>query len=117
MSIADKIRQLGIDAISAGNPVAVLFGKVSKINPLEVIVDQRFTLDEDFLIITEQLTRYEVDLELAYVNMSGNTQTETQQSMKNIVIIREGLKVGDVVILLRIQGGQKYVVWDKVVTT
>jgi len=117
MGIADKIRQLGLDAISSGNPVVVLFGKVLNINPLEVTVDQRFTLDEDFLIMTERLTRYEVELNHTHVYMNGNTQTETQSALKNKVLIREGLKVGDVVLLLRIQGGQKYVVWDKVVTT
>ncbi|MNW46028.1 hypothetical protein D3C74_233060 [compost metagenome] len=109
MALGDKIKQLGANAVHAGNPVAVMFGTVTGINPLEVNVDQRFTLDEDFLVITESLVRYEVDLKHRH---NGATMDD---ALVDKVVIREGLKVGDSVLLLRMQGGQKYVVWDKVV--
>lgn len=105
MALSDTIKRLGAGAIEAGNPVAVMFGKVTKTNPLEINVDQRFTLDEDFLIIPERLTRYEIDLR--------HKHSTDEEAL--LVVIREGLKVGDTVLLLRVQGGQKYVVLDKVV--
>ncbi|WP_028988023.1 DUF2577 domain-containing protein [Thermicanus aegyptius] len=76
------IKQAALDALEAGQPVAVMFGAVTKTNPLEVNVDQRFTLSEDFLM-----------------------QTNTAKY----------LQAGDKVVLLRIQGGQKYLILDKVV--
>lgn len=113
MSLADAIKQLSQGQMEAGTPVAVQFGTVTKINPLEVNVDQRFTLSEDFLIVTEQLTRYEIDLKHRH-NTSGEP---TQDALTEKVVIREGLKDGDAVLLLRVQGGTQYVVWDKVVSS
>lgn len=111
MALGDKIRKLGNDAVSAGNPVAVMFGTVTRTHPLEVNVDQRFTLEEDFLILTESLQKYEVDLR--HKHLSGGGLTE--EALTEKLVIRSGLQTGDTVLLLRMQGGQKFVVWDKVV--
>ncbi|GIP10388.1 hypothetical protein J1TS5_25580 [Paenibacillus macerans] len=153
MALGDLIKQLSVGANDASKPVNVLFGTVTKINPLEVNVDQRFTLDEDFLILTERLTRYEIDLkhhhtfdggvtsdalptplDLKHKHMIEDVATSealldpidlrhnhtfegsvTGDALPDKIVIREGLKVGDTVLLLRVQGGQQYVVWDRVV--
>ena len=83
--------------MESSNPVAVMFGTVTKTNPLEVNVEQRFTLTRDFLVLTERLTEYKTTI-------AGQE-----------VVIRKGLQAGDKVILLRVQGGQQYIVWDRVV--
>lgn len=106
MGLANKIRQLGAGAVDAASPVAVLFGKVMNTAPLEILVDQRFTIDRDFLVVPAHLTRYELDW--PPLAEAGDA---TQKA-----VIREGLNAGDTVLLLRMQGGQKYVVWDKVVS-
>ncbi|AZS14228.1 MULTISPECIES: DUF2577 domain-containing protein [Paenibacillus] len=111
MALGDKIRRLGSEAVGAGNPVAVMFGTVVKVNPLEVNVDQRFTLEEDFLVVTERLQRYEIDLK----HKHDTSEAPTKEALLEKVVIRKGLQVGDSVLLLRVQGGQKYVVWDRVV--
>ncbi|MGG1635005.1 DUF2577 domain-containing protein [Paenibacillus sp. FSL K6-3182] len=97
MALLESIKKAGAAAYAAGNPLAVMVGKVIQINPLEVNVDQRFTLSEDFLIIPESLVKYEVEL---------------QTSEK--LVIRTGLEAGDAVLMLRVQGGQQFVVLDKV---
>lgn len=112
MALSDTIKRLGAGAVNSSNPVTVMFGTVTKLNPLEVNVDQRFTLDEDFLIVTERLTRYEIDLKHKHTTGSE----DTGEALTDKVVIREGLKVGDAVMLLRVQGGLKYVVWDRVIT-
>lgn len=94
----NTIKQAALDAIEASKPVTVMTGTVIKISPLEVNVDQRFTLDADFLIVPESLTRYTLTI--------GS----------NEYVIRPGLQVGDRVILLRVQGGQKYLILDKAVS-
>lgn len=111
MGLAESIKILGKGAVDAEGPVVVMFGAVTKVNPLEVLVDQRFPLDEELLIIPASLTRYEIDLKHKH-NTTGGT---TEEALTEKIVIREGLKVGDSVLLLRVQGGQKYVVWDKVV--
>ena len=97
MALVNLIRQASLGAMESSNPVAVMFGTVTKTSPLEVNVEQRFTLTRDFLVLTERLTEYRVTV--------GGQQ----------VIIRSGLQVGDKVILLRVQGGQQYIIWDRVV--
>lgn len=91
----NAIKQAAIEAVAASNPVTILFGEIMQTNPLEVNVDQRFTLTADFLILTEATRELRI----------GET------------IIRRGLRVGDIVILVRAQGGQQYLVLDRVVET
>lgn len=97
MRMVELVKQIADGTSRAGQPVAVLLGTVTKTNPLEVNVEQRLTLSEDFLLVTERVTRYEQTV--------GNTT----------IVIRPGLVAGDTVLLLRVQGGQRYVVMDKVV--
>ncbi|WP_168120960.1 DUF2577 domain-containing protein [Paenibacillus sp. HB172176] len=98
MSLLPVIKQAAKDAVDATNPVIVLFGVVTSVNPLKVNVDQRFNLTADFLILTEATREWKVTL--------GGAE----------YVVREGLQVDDKVILLRMQGGHKYVVADKVVS-
>ncbi|MNU85105.1 hypothetical protein D3C71_748430 [compost metagenome] len=111
MSITDAIKQLSANQFEASNPLALRFGKVTKVNPLEVNVDQRFSLTEDFLIVPEQLTRYELDLK----HKHGTSGESTKDALPDKIVIREGLKPGDNVLMLRMQGGSQYILLDKVV--
>lgn len=111
MSLLETIKRAGVGAVEASNPVIILFGNVIKTNPLEVNVHQRLTLTEDFLMVPESLTRMEIDLKHSHTTSDGNTG----DALTAPVVIRKGLEVGDKVILLRVQGGQRYVILDKVV--
>lgn len=120
MAMLDIIKKAGIGAVNASNPVNLLFGTVTKANPLEVNVDQRFTLTEDFLVVTEQLTAYEIDLkhDHAYEDATdtGSLTKTTEPALPEKIVIRKGLEAGDQVVLLRMQGGQSYIVLDRVVS-
>lgn len=116
-SLLDLIKTAGADAVNASNPVNVLFGEVITANPLSVKVDQRFTLPADFLVVPESLTRYEVDLK-HFHRYPDDTQTEqTADALPEKVVIRPGLSPGDKVLMIRVQGGQRYIILDKVVTS
>ncbi len=80
------LKQINKGVIENSQDVAFYYGKVIEIAPLEIQVDQRFVLDKDFLVLTS--------------TVAGDSAME----------------VGDKVILLREQGGQRYIVLDKVVT-
>jgi hypothetical protein len=109
--LANLIKQAGAGATEAGKPVNILFGSVTHINPLEVTVDQRFALDEDFLIVPESLTEYKIDVSHTHSYSGGTTGPALAQEL----LIRRGLEVGDSLLLLRMQGGQQYIILDRVV--
>src|SRR5690606_36886566 len=106
-------------AVGATNPVAVMFGTVTKGSPLEVNVEQRFTLTEEFLIVPERLVHFEIYPRHShkYEDDTGTVvvEKETQPELPDKIVIRRGLEPGDRVILLRVQGGQKYPILDRVV--
>lgn len=98
MSLIEKIKQIGAGAVEASNPVTVVYGKVTREQPLEINVDQRLTLPREFLIVPQSLQEKKM--------MIGSQE----------VVLQEGLKQGDKLILLRCQGGQDYVILDRVVS-
>jgi len=89
------VKQAAVEAVKASNPVALMTGTVTNINPLEVNVDQRFTLPADFLILPHAMRRKEL-------NIGGVSY-----------VISDGVQAGDNVLLLRVQGGQKYILLDR----
>lgn len=155
MSLLDTIKRAAIDAINATNPVNVLYGKVTKINPLEIQVHQKLTLTSEFLILGSNVTDHEVDMTVNHTTgnalgnidlnhshgYSGNTSNSGETphdhgysgttspsggtrdlshshsySGKKKFIVHNALKLGEKVILLRVQGGHQFVVLDRVVS-
>ncbi|EPD52750.1 hypothetical protein HMPREF1210_01130 [Paenisporosarcina sp. HGH0030] len=102
----DVIKRIALNAFNASNPVNVLIGTVSKDNPIEIEIHQKLKLTKEFLIMTERVTKYEVDLEHDH---GGSSALSAKTP------VRTGLKKGDKVVLLRVQGGHQFVVLDKVV--
>ncbi|WP_240415663.1 DUF2577 domain-containing protein [Paenibacillus periandrae] len=117
--ILNIIKQAGSGAVEAGNPVNILFGNVTSSNPLEVNVDQRFTLSEDFLIIPESLTAFTIELNHQHsyqdAGAGGDGTRSTDTALMEPIVIRRGLEAGDKVLLVRMQGGQQFIVLDRVV--
>jgi hypothetical protein len=114
------MKQAGTGAVEAGNPVAVLYGEVEKESPLAVRVDQRFTLTSEFLVVPESLLEHKLDLQHSHTYTdaggSGTSIRVTETAFaESPAIIRRGLEMGDKLLLLRMQGGQRYVVLDRVV--
>lgn len=107
----NAIRKAALSAMEAGSPIALLFGEVIGRNPLEVSVDQRFILDADFLVVPESLTRYEIDIRHTHSYNEGTTG----EALSGKLQIRRELEVGDKLVMLRMQGGQKYFIVDRVV--
>lgn len=114
-SLLDLIKSAGVDAVGASNPVNVLFGEVMSVNPLSVKVDQRFTLPADFLIVPASMIKFEINLQHGHQYTDGGSGRNTSEALAEKIVIRPGLKAGDKVLLLRIQGGQKFLILDKVV--
>lgn len=110
MGMIDTIKRASIRALNASNPVNIVFGEVLDTDNFKIKIDQKLILDRNFFIIPESLTRHEIDLTHEHTYTGGTTETSLSK-----LVIREGLKQGDKVLLLRVQGGQQYIVLDKVV--
>lgn len=107
-----------MQTVNSTNPVNVLFGTVSQEKPLEIEIHQKLKLSKEFLVLTERVTRYEVNIEHNHALTIDGSKVNTEMALKDLMTkkpIRTGLKKGDKVVLARVQGGQKFVVLDKVV--
>lgn len=95
------VQQVSSGATAAGYPADVMSGTVISASPLKIKVEQRFDIDSAQLIVPERLTDYTQKMEI-----DGVSRT---------VKIYSGLKTGQQVALVRQQGGQKFLVTDRVV--
>ena len=116
------VKKAAVDAVNAEKPAGVCFGKVTGTEPLQILVEQKMTLGMAQLVLARNVTDYETALlaEWETGESSGGSGDEAYAAHKHaisgikLVTIHNGLAVGDEVILLQQQGGQKYIVLDKV---
>lgn len=125
-NLVEVIKKAAVEAVQASNPTNLVVGLVESAEPLVITVEQRLTLDEDFLILTNQVKNHYVDVSLSYSASSeshshtcpdGSTSSNThmhKNSGKKKMILHYGLKKGEEVLLFKVQGGQKYIVLDRI---
>lgn len=119
------IKKIATEAVEAGKPMNLTFGKVLSPDDLSVDVDQKIQLKEKQLMLGETLREYEAELEVELEEMGLELELEIEGEIVPAVARGKGtvkgkgkilrrLDAGDEVILMRMQGGQKYMVIDKV---
>jgi hypothetical protein len=119
------MQQIATAAMQASGPAGVLFGTVESVAPLKVRVEQKLLLGAAQLILTHSVVDYEVSMTVDHTTEeaaggSGDGAYEAHQHAytgKKTFKVHNALKTGDGVILLRLQGGQQFVVLDKAVET
>lgn len=121
-NLIEIIKMAAVDAVKASNPAAIVFGTVTSISPLKINIEQRLTLDESHLVLSSLVSDFEVDVTLNHVteNTSGGTGDSSFASHnhavtgKKTMTIHLGLKKDETVMLLQVQGGQKYIILDRI---
>lgn len=119
------IKKIAMEAVEAGKPMNLTFGRVLSPDGLSVDVDQKIRLKEKQLMLGETLREYEAELEVELEEMELELELEIEGGIVPAVARGKGtvkgkgkilrrLDAGDEVILMRMQGGQKYMVIDKV---
>ena len=98
-SLIETIKKAALSAFEESKPVAVYYGIVENANPLKIRLDQKRVFTETFLVLSNRVKDYK-----STITVNGDTQE---------CIINNALKENDKVVLLRIQGGQKYLVLDR----
>lgn len=113
--IVKSIQKTSKETTAAMDPVTICFGVVTKEEPLEIMVEQRLPLTKDDLILTRAVSDHEIDLTRG-ISPSGSyieRGWEFREVDKWRYKVHNKLEVDDIVILMRMQGGQKYIVIDK----
>jgi hypothetical protein len=100
------IKMAAADAVEATKPVYIYFGEVQQTSPLKINVEQRMILGEGQLVLSRNVTDYKTTVTVDWASETG----------KKEITIHNGLVVSDEVILIRQQGGQKFIVWDRIAT-
>ena len=129
------IKQTAMDAVQADKPVEVCFGKVMGVSPLQILVEQKLLLGEKQLVLTKAVTDHWVDIEVSHYTVNdafmnpdhthitphnitdeGNLDTthKHEYSGRKKIMIYNGLKIGENVLLVRFDKGQRFVVLDRV---
>lgn len=124
------VKQAAVEAVRADAPMAICYGAVVSAAPLKIRVDQKNTLGEAQLILTDSVRDFNVVLSTIegegesvgphYTeNESGGAGDAAfalhrhQYRGRKKWRVHNALKMGEEVILLRCDGGQKYVVLDR----
>lgn len=119
--LVGMIQSIAVAAVKAAKPTAIQFGKVINITPLKIQVDQKMTLTKEFLILTRNVKDHQVDMTVNHETEyksggSGDSSFASHNHAytgKKTFTVHNGLVVGDEVIMIQMQGGQKFIVIDK----
>lgn len=126
-----NVKKAAMDAYEASGPAGLYFGTVSKTSPLEIFVDQSMVLEEDVLILSSLVQDITIEATMDHTTGSyshthtisdtysggGSASTDNHShsySGRKSFTLHFGLSVGEKVILLRMQGGQRYLVLDRI---
>lgn len=117
------VKRAVAETVHAMKLVDVIFGTVISAAPLQIKIDQNAPLQEQHLILTRNVTDYEMDISLGgmtgYASKGGAyadafaSHAHTFSGTKKAVF-RNALVSGDQVVLLRLQGGKKFLVLDRI---
>ena len=119
-NFVEVIKMISNEATAAGMPVALMFGTVTSASPLTINIEQRLNLTSEFLILTNSVKDHDVEMTIdhetaeAILSASGVDLTHTHKyTGKKKYTVHNALKVGESVVLLRMQSGQKFLVLDR----
>lgn len=131
-SIVESMKKAALGAVNASQPVNILFGNVVSTNPLKINVEQKMTLEAPQLILTRNVTTHTIQMTVDHwtedetehthnihdTYTGGGTSDPTThkhayKGQKTFTVHNE-LVVGDKVILIREQGGQRFIVIDRI---
>lgn len=120
--LLEAVKRAAREEREASKPAHVYFGKVLAKSPLQIDVEQKMKLGEAQMILTRNVTDYVTNVSVIWEteNQGGGTGEKAFEKHRHSilgqkpVIIHNALEIGDEVILLRQQEGQKFIVIDRI---
>ena len=127
----NDVKRASVEAVNAGKPFALVFGKVLSVSPLTVEVDQKLKLTEAQLILTNAVRDFTVNMTVDHETEAvshGHPVVDTYTGGGSATAVNHShpyagtksfrvhlaLKTGEQVLLLRADGGQKFIILDRV---
>lgn len=118
--LVEKIKRAAIEAQEAAKPVHICFGEVVCEAPLRIRMEQKLTLGERQLILTGNVMDYVTTVSADW-ETTAQEDAEAETSAPHIhritgkkqVTVHNGLHVGEGVVMIRQQEGQKFLVLDR----
>lgn len=138
VQLIQLIKEISRDERNSSRPFSLLFGTVIKEEPdLTIDLEQHKTLTKEFLVLCREVTDYDVDMTVDHITedadepqtdkMAGGGGDAMVASHLHIhhhkhpykgrksFRVHKKLLVGEKVAVLAMQGGQKYLVIDRIV--
>lgn len=107
LAILRIVKKAAVDAVRAMKPMAHIIGIVEKESPLTVRINQKIVLTKEHLLLTDIVR----DRIVAVSNADDQTQSKKQYT------VHGALKAGERILLLRCEGGQKYIILTRMEET
>lgn len=119
------LKRAAVEAVKAGKPVNVYFGEVVSASPLKINVEQKMILGEKQLVLSRNVTDFKTKITAGNIKnyyYTGDVNSGTVPVSPSHVhavgtieiTVHNGLAVGDGVILIRQQEGQRFIVVDRI---
>lgn len=128
----ELIKQIAINVNEQSKLSKFEFGTVESISPLKIRIDQKKILEQSDLLLSHLVRDYYVDITVQHSTDSiyGGWDTthshpdagdnvipidhEHEYKGRKKIMIHNGLKVGEKVVLIRQMGGQLYYILDRI---
>lgn len=116
------LQQVVEQSMDAGKLTDYILGTVESVAPLVIRISQKEVITEDYLVPTDLVRDYDVDIEVAHTteNAAGGSGDASyanhnhKYTGRKRIRVYNGLHPGEAVILLRQSGGQEYCVLSRV---
>lgn len=116
------LRNVVLESVHNSQPSGIYFGTVMSLSPLKISIEQKMTLEKDDVILSRNVTDFQTNITVHWntENTSGGSGDASFASHNHIIegkkpiTVHNALVVGDKVIIQKVQGGQKFVVLDRI---
>ena len=112
--LVETIKTIVKNYLEASDQCTFIYGIVVSANPVTVFVNEKLTLGSEFLVVCKHLTDYEYEVEIKdNTDVAGSPPHNHPLSSIKKIKVKNALQPGEKVVLVRQQGGQKYLVIDR----
>lgn len=120
--LMNALQRLAYNTYQAGKPADYILGVVETVNPLVIRLDAKETITEEFLVLTDAVRDYDVDITVNHTteNAAGGSGYAEYASHnhgykgRKRITVHNGLTPGESVVMLRQLGGQEYLVISRI---
>ena len=123
------VKKVAEQVFESMKPTTIIYGTVETVSPLSVRIDQKKLLEAEDLILSHFLRDHYVDITVSHKTESIYESWDTSHSHpgtssipidhkheykgRKKILVHYGLKKGEKLALIRIQGGQMYYIIDR----